>query len=320
MEILRDIPCEQIIVIEEFCETLYSKVDNHIKRSPSEEPSNEFVFNLSIPVIDKAALESYRLENAPSFEVSESASSVSHSDVRKTLNKTRDCVDNQYDQYSIERDNFEKFNFYSSIALEAIGNYRINYTDQRGLNTIRDIRVKRVHKDGDSYAVDAHCMLRGAHRSFINDRINEAINLETGEIIHSLALHAIDQYNNSDKAKAISIIDDEWGGICVLLFVACSDGRLTRPEKVIIKDYIKNRNPSFDPCGLQDDRYINRHLAASHIEFRRIVSELATSGESKKLEDIYFAAKKIVETGSKVDPMERAALDIIDSALKKSIK
>jgi hypothetical protein len=318
MQILRDIPSAQIKIIEDFCETLYFNIDNHIKKRIPGENADDFFINLSVPTVDQYSLELYRLENANLLDMGVTEDAIGHSSSCNT-NKATNCISHEYESDCLERDNFEKFNFYSSVPLDAIGNYRINYTDQRALNTIRDIRVKRVHKDNDSYAIDAHCMLRGAHRSFLDDRVNEAVNLDTGEIVYSVALDAIDQYKNSDEGKATLILDSEWDAIAVLLFVACADGRLMRAEKDIIQNYIKDRNPSFNAGGLKSDRYINRHIAASHTEFRKIINGLASSGESKKLEDIYFAAKSIVEIGSTIDPMERAALDIIDSALKKSL-
>jgi predicted DNA-binding transcriptional regulator YafY len=61
--------------------------------------------------------------------------------------------------------------------LPAKGRYRISYEDQRGLRTERDIEVKRVHECGGKYAIDAHCFLRNAHRSFLGERIEKTVNL-----------------------------------------------------------------------------------------------------------------------------------------------
>lgn len=49
-----------------------------------------------------------------------------------------------------EKDNWERFDFYSARMLPAKGRYRINYEDQRGLKTERDIEVKRVHESAGS--------------------------------------------------------------------------------------------------------------------------------------------------------------------------
>ena len=139
------------------------------------------------------------------------------------------------------KDNFEQFDYYRSVQLPGTGNYKINYKDQRGLSTERDIRIKRVHKDGDLFAVDAHCYLRNAHRSFIDDRIEYAINIDTGEEVDGVARDAIKQYEESDEGRVVAALDKEWIGVSILVFVCRADGQMRKPERAIVAEYVKKR-------------------------------------------------------------------------------
>jgi hypothetical protein len=69
----------------------------------------------------------------------------------------------------------------------ASGKYRIIYVDREGVRTERDISIKQIEKDGDRYIIQAHCSLRKATRTFLDHNITEAINLDTGEIVKSVA-------------------------------------------------------------------------------------------------------------------------------------
>lgn len=138
-----------------------------------------------------------------------------------------------------EKDNWERFDFYSARLLPAKGRYRINYEDQRGLKTERDIEVKRVHENAGKYAIDAHCLLRSAHRSFLGERIQKAINLDSGEIVEDLARDAIAQYNDSGEGLALAAIDKEWMGIAVLVFV-CRANRCARESGLSLRSTLND--------------------------------------------------------------------------------
>jgi hypothetical protein len=73
----------------------------------------------------------------------------------------------------------------------ASGEYRIKYVDREGVRTERDISVKQIEKDGNRYIIKAHCSLRKATRTFLDHNITEAINLDTGEIVKSVAKDAL---------------------------------------------------------------------------------------------------------------------------------
>ncbi len=83
----------------------------------------------------------------------------------------------------------------------ASGNYRIIYVDREGVRTERDISVKQIEKDGNRYIIQAHCSLRKATRTFLDHNITEATNLDTGEIVKSVANDALANANIGFEAS-----------------------------------------------------------------------------------------------------------------------
>ncbi|GEM_PF-1452350 len=212
-------------------------------------------------------------------------------------------------------DNFERFDFYKAEMLSAIGNYHIEYEDQKGKRTERDIQVKRVHEVEGKYAVDAHCLLRNQHRSFIDERIKKVINLDTGEIVKSLAVDAIAQYNNSGEGQVLTAINKDWQGMAILAFVCRADGQMRKPERLIVAEYLKKRCPQVSAYENEIDAAIKNLLDPDHREYARIVRDLKTTGARQHLLDLFEYAKKIVATQKTITPMEKAALEVLAEAV-----
>lgn len=214
-----------------------------------------------------------------------------------------------------EKDNWEQFDFYRAKMLPAKGRYRINYEDQRGLKTERDIEVKRVHECEGKYAIDAHCLLRNAHRSFLGERIEKAVNLDSGEIVEDLARDAIAQYGDSGEGRALSAIDKEWMGVAVLVFVCRADGQMRKAERTIVAEYLKRHCTDVLLDEAELDSAIKALGEPDHKEFKRIIRDLKAAGDRDRLTDLLDCAKRIVETQKTVAPMEKAALEILEEAV-----
>lgn len=220
-------------------------------------------------------------------------------------------IGNEFEQ----KDNWERFN-YCGIEQPAIGRYRIIYEDQNGLKTERDIVVKRAHESIDGkYAIDAHCQLRNAHRTFINDRIRNAVNLDSGEIVEDLAINAMAQYDASDEGRVWAAINKEGVGVAILLFVCRADGQMRKAERVIVAEYINKycADTSLDESIL--DSSIKSLLEPDQKIFKRLVRDLKNDGDQERLINLLDCAKRIVATQKKVDPIEKAAIEIIQKAI-----
>jgi hypothetical protein len=70
-------------------------------------------------------------------------------------------------------------------GFEVNAQLRITYQDRNDERTTRDIVAKQYldHSPGEIYA---YCKLRRAHRTFVTSRIEQAIDLDTGEVIKRL--------------------------------------------------------------------------------------------------------------------------------------
>lgn len=217
-----------------------------------------------------------------------------------------------------DKDNWERFDFYLARMLPACGKYRIKYEDQRGLKTEREIEVKRVYEIGGKYAFDAHCLLRGAHRSFIDDRISDAINVETGELVSSVARNALDQYISSDEGRVLAAIDREWVGVALLLYVCRADGQMRKPERAVVAEYLKQRCSDLNLSDLELDAAIKNAGEPDNREFKRFIRELVNAGKNDQLKDIRDCAIRIVSTQKTVSPLEKAALEMLTEAVNKA--
>lgn len=235
--------------------------------------------------------------------------------IRVETNVSRSTGELNRGDLEVEGDNWEQFDFYRAKMQPAKGRYHINYEDQRGLKTERDIEVKRVHECEGRYAIDAHCFLRNAHRSFLGERIGKAINIDSGEIVEDLAKDAIAQYVDSGEGRALSAIDREWMGVAVLIFVCRADGQMRKAERAIVVDYIKRHCADVLLDDAELDAAIKSVGEPDHKEFKRIIRDLKAAGEHDRLTDLLDSAKRIVETQKTVAPMERAALEMLEEAV-----
>lgn len=215
-----------------------------------------------------------------------------------------------------DKDNWEKFNFHSAQLVPAGGRYNITYMDQRNLITNRDITIKRAYNDNNKFAFDAHCHLRNSHRSFIDERISKGLDLETGEIINSVAQHSISKYENTRENKMWTEMGKETISLFLLSYVCRADGRMLKSEREIVADFVRRRcnGKEFDPEEL--DKAIKNLGNIEYKEFKRFISKMKSSGDLDKLKDITDCAKRIVDTQKIIDPLERVAIDILEEAIK----
>lgn len=238
-----------------------------------------------------------------------------HEIVIRTEITTSVSTDHDNPDSDEEKDNWESFNFYSARLLPAKGRYHITYTDQRGLTTERDIDIKRAYNDNSKFAIDAFCHLRGAQRSFIDERIKSAVDLDSGEVVSSVAQHAIVQYQDSGEGKVWSAIGREWQAVQMLAFVCRADGRMMKAERTVICDYLKRRCTDLLRDNESIDKAIKEIGEPDQREFKRIIADMKAAGDTDRLRDILDCAKRIVATQKTIDPIEKAAIELLENAI-----
>lgn len=235
---------------------------------------------------------------------------VLHTKITTAASSGRDNLEQEE-----EKDNWESFNFYGARLLPAKGRYHITYTDQRGLTTERDIDIKRAYNDEGKFAIGAFCHLRGGHRSFIDERIKSAVDLDSGEVVSSVAQHAIAQYQDSGEGKLWSAIGREWQAVQMLAFVCRADGRMMKAERAVVGDYLKRRCADLPDDDESIDKAIKEIGEPDQREFKRIIADMKAAGDTDRLRDVLDCAKRIVATQKTVDPMEKASIELLENAI-----
>lgn len=211
-------------------------------------------------------------------------------------------------------DAWEPFDYYKAVEIPAAGQFKIRYTDSSGLTTEREIIVKRVQHANGEYMIAAQCLLRGAHRSFLNSRIEHATDTATGEIIENVAEHAIKNHELSPAGMAEELFIREELALSALIYVARADGRMLKPERAIIGDYLKQQHPDISIDDGDLEKEIKKLYAPDSVnELRRVIKRL--SADQQQLGRVLEASRKIVATQKTIDPVEQLALDMMAAAV-----
>jgi hypothetical protein len=179
------------------------------------------------------------------------------------------------------------------------------YKDGNGLRTVN---IKAFATNGEG-SFSAQCLMRNAHRTFLFDRVEQAIDPSTGEIINNLHQWLLTRYNNTPQGKASNIALDNLDLLKVLLYVAKADGRMTAAEIAVIS------TAASEITGVEMDieatKFALNMLSTPSISgFKQAFGRLAN-----KKPDIATKAMKavqgLVNTEKTIHPSEQEALDYI---------
>jgi hypothetical protein len=216
-------------------------------------------------------------------------------------------------EYKFE-DFIEKFNFAGAKILPASGYYNITYTNRHGITTNRNISVSRVYENNGKFVIDAYCHLRANRRSFFEHRINRAVDLNTGQFVNNVAQHAITSFDDALIQKTWETMSYEMMGLYLLEFICCVDRRMLKTERSIVADYLKRRRPDIVLDDEQLERILKRLGTPDPRQFKRIVSDMKASGDIARLREIADCAKRLVAPPKTADPLEKAAIEILEEA------
>lgn len=212
-----------------------------------------------------------------------------------------------------------KFNFAGATLLPASGNYNITYTNRNGITTNRNISVSRAYENNGKFIVDAYCHLRASRRSFSNHRINRAVDLNTGKFVNDLAQHAIASFDDLAIQKTWQNIGHEMMALYLLGFLCCTDRRMLKTERDIMADYLKRRRPDIVLEDDQLERMLKRLGMPDPRQFKKIVCDMKSAGDTGRLRDIADCAMRIAATQKTADPLEKAVIEMFQEASGKVI-
>lgn len=182
----------------------------------------------------------------------------------------------------------------------------IHYKDAKGDITNRTIMVKEY----DGVYLTGHCMMRNARRSFRVDRIIDAADGTTGEIIEDLSSYMEDKYKNSPSAAMDNAFNEYYDLLRVLLYVVKADERYTAKEKVIVRDLLRSLINHNSVSDKQLDKMMTwidlPTLHAFKVAVGRLSKAKANAGY-----DLVQIVEDIINTKKTVHPNEAFALEYI---------
>ena len=185
---------------------------------------------------------------------------------------------------------------------------RIWYTDREGQNTERTVDVREVGAGIIDNTLLGYCRLRKEQRTFYVHRINQCVDIETGELIGDAYQYLWDKYEQSPEYKLGEFANNQYDALRILLYIGKADGALRAKEREIIRSTCHSlMNDSSITDAMIDNMFKDIQLMTEPA-FKLAVGRLAK--QSASIQKIVFdAAEKMIASDKKIHPTEQVALD-----------
>jgi hypothetical protein len=118
----------------------------------------------------------------------------------------------------------------------------IRYIDGEGQRSTRRVTTRSLVPWNGEFAILAYCHARKAHRTFLISRLQEFIDLTSGEIVPNVVEHLKAIYYVSPEGRIAGVLDRQSAEIDILLFVARANGHLSPKERNLLIGYLKKTN------------------------------------------------------------------------------
>lgn len=123
----------------------------------------------------------------------------------------------------------------------------LTYVDGKGQESKREIRTRSLCRQGeDGYALLAFCHVRKSHRSFFVSRIQEFVDLSTGEVVQDVVAYLKAVHEGSPRVVVAREMERWAAEIVILVYIARADGRMTPRETEVILNYVLSFKPDLD--------------------------------------------------------------------------
>lgn len=185
------------------------------------------------------------------------------------------------------------------------------------INADEEISARVIHisyYDGSPY-LNAFCELRHSDRIFRIDRIKEAIDTETGEIIKSVPDFLLAKYHLSSEYALSLIFSKHLDLVKVIYYIGKADGRLQAAERNILYDTIRSLSKGIDLTDKELEKRLKNLTIPSaqgfKLAFARIFKE-----SPEQAQKVFLISEKIIATHNKHHASEQEALDYMVKKLK----
>lgn len=179
----------------------------------------------------------------------------------------------------------------------------MKYTDAKGALTQRQVEVKKIFRSDDECRYfSGFCFLRESHRTFREDRIEEIMELETGEV-YPAPRTFFDRYGifNSAKMEELQVI------VHILSYLARADRKFIDEEKEVISKII-SQYCNDQQKDLVEDYTFNHKVTKK--DYLSEVSKLAYMDIST-VEFLIRKAEELIKVDGKVTPKEQEFFGIL---------
>jgi hypothetical protein len=191
---------------------------------------------------------------------------------------------------------------------------KFSYRDAAGSSTERLVDVKECDTINPAGYMIGFCRLRNAIRTFRMDRVNRAIDLDTGELIPSLTEFAAKKYNESPVASIDSLFNSSSDALRALLYIGKADGRFTQKEKLIFLAYCKKASGDERIDMEQIEKACKYMAMPTKQAFKLICGRLSKLDEANRMAVIQ-ATEGMIATEKTISSEETEALEYMKKRL-----
>lgn len=215
-----------------------------------------------------------------------------------------------------DRDAWEGGFWDASDPRDVSARLAIKYTDGNGSPSERTVRVRSFDPALYGGTMIGHCELRNDTRAFRFDRIREAVDTDTGEVVSDVGDYLQQRYDASPERSRDTLREDYRQLLRVLFYVAKADGQYRREEKEVVRRYLRSivNDPRVSDeliDGLFQDLEVPT-LPAFKRALGKVLSEQLVEPASLK-----NVCHEIVATQQKVSPGEKEALEYLERRISR---
>lgn len=189
-------------------------------------------------------------------------------------------------------------------------NVIIRYLDASDKPSQRMVRVKGFEPNRPDGLLFGFCELRNANRTFRFDRIQHAIDADTGEILPNLQAWLNQEYEALPIAALDRILSDHYDEIQILLYAAKADGAMRAAELQVITKHCQaitgdDRITTSDVKKLLGDLEVPDTKAFTRLYQRLKKTRPTAAAEVAEL------CRNVVATQKTIHPKEQEMLDAL---------
>lgn len=215
-----------------------------------------------------------------------------------------------------EKDAWESYPYheYRDFPLEIMA--QIRYVDSRGQFSKRSIKTKRFaidpYSESKDFSLLAYCFSRKANRTFKVSRINEFIDLDSGEFISDIPKYLDETYKKSPAGITEAIIEKLKNELVIFVYIARADSKIYKKEREAIIKFI---DIEFPGASLHEDT-IRSFLseAPSQKELKNAIDSVISMD---RIEAVLKHVDYLGKSRTKIDDFTSSAIALIRKQLSK---